>query len=360
MNIQVKQQPRLRVMVMLTAQLALAGGLDLAVTGIVSAAEAEFVEAPIQFKSVYEYDLPGNLIQQDNALTSFPLDQGPSAKIDLGPEAGAPHSTSLGPTFAEAYSTFNGQTQTSTFWAAVNDYPGSPYASSPYNSGVSQAEVVQTWHMQKQHNDDTVTLHVTGGRLQLVDYAGREPLAATVRLEWYVRTNSANISDGQYVAALTGHGGTLGGSETFNYTSQGFQISSYTEQSGYGSLNTVGATLDIPAQEIDVDISSIFANNNTTTTGEFFIEVTLSAEALALYGDGGAAMAFLRDPTSGGQPDPTLGGVGLSFSGVKLLAPVPLPASWIFFLAGSGLFAGVSRNARMRNPLAVTAKSIDN
>ncbi|MEQ1528851.1 MAG: hypothetical protein ABL925_06000 [Methylococcales bacterium] len=348
-----KKQPELGLVFSLILQLALAGGLDLAAVGTVYAEDIEFIQAPWQSRKVEERDLSGNVIQHKPVNNMSGGSDGNSARIELGP-SGAVHKTSLGPTFAEAYSSFNTQTQTPTYWASVNDYPGSPNAQSPHNSGLSTAQVEQYWRMRKLSDNASVTLHVTGGRLQLVDYVGREPLAASVQLEWQVNVYNAGISDGQNLAVLTGHGGTTGGSETFDYTSQGFQLSSYTEQMGYSSSNTVGATLVIPAQDIEMDISSIFPLFDLFSTGEFSVYVKLKAEALALYADGGAAMAFLRDPTSAEQADPSLGGFGLSFTGVELLAPVPLPASWLFFLAGSGLLAGVSRHAGKRNPLAAT------
>jgi hypothetical protein len=79
------------------------------------------------------------------------------------------------------------------------------------------------------------------------------------------------------------------------------------------------------------------------TDTEFLIHVLLTMEARALYPDGTAAMAFLRDPTHLNDSDPLLGSPRIAFSGLTLLAPVPEPSSWALLAAGLTSLAVVVR-----------------
>lgn len=303
--------------------------------------------SPVPFvgRAVTEHRLSDDsLIQEATSFTSSTIDEGDSAQIELGP--GGPRHV------AQAYSTFNDATQTSTYWVSVNDYPGFT-GSTPgsfFDNGRSTALVLQTWHFRKDADDATLALHVTGGRLRLLDFSTREVQVAETGLDWEVSTASVNVSSGDYYALLTGHGGVLGGSETFNFFSHGFQLNpdSYTENTrSPGSLNVVEAILDIPAQDIEIDISSIIPFNEfTSSDGEFTLTVAMRANALALNPElGGTAQAFLRDPFSIDQADPLLGGNGLSFTGITVLAPAPVPEpeNWALFLAGCSLIGWIAR-----------------
>lgn len=312
------------------------------------AADPVLLEGPNQFRWVEEMTLNGSVIQSVSSITSpgtspVPAD---SLQIKLGP-ASPRH-------IAEAYSTFNTLTQTSTYWASVNDYPGQAGAApgARGDNGPSSAEVIQDWYMRKDAADATVTLHVTGGRLRLFDLGLPADQVAQVGLNWRVDTKSVNVSSGAHNALLAGRSGVIGGSETFQFVSSGFLLNpdSYKENTLFpGSLNVVEAILDIPAQDIEVDISSIIPYNEISgSDGEFSIHISLFGEALSLFSEGSAAQAFLRDPVSMGQTDPTLGGSGISYTGVTLLAPAPVPepSTWAFFLAGCGMLAWATRARR--------------
>jgi hypothetical protein len=317
--------------------------LALAAPGMARAAETTVLGVPIQSKFVEEYRLADDSVIQQ----ALEYDEN-RARIELGFSGSG--------RFAEAYSTFNETTQISTYWVSIDDYPGIPGSppGSFFDNGMSTATVAQWWQMRKDASDATLTLHVTGGRLRLQDYAGDTTQVAEVGLTWSVYTPSVNVSSGDYNALLGGHGGLIGsGSETFDFDSRGFLLNpdSYTENTAYaGSLNVVEAILDIPAQDIEIDISSIIPFNEfTTSDGEFTLFIGMYSNALAVDPErGGTAQAFLRDPVSMGQADPLLGGNGLSFTGITVLAPAPVPepANWALFLAGCGLLGWIAQHRR--------------
>jgi hypothetical protein len=328
------------------ARTAATFALALAACETAWASDPVLLEAPDQARLAEEYTQHGSLIQFDTSLTipSNGLDQGNSALINLGP-ASPSH-------MAEAYSTFNASTQTSTYWASVNDYPGQVNAApgAPGDNGPSKALVIQNWYMRKDAADATVTLHVTGGRLRLLDFGLTTDQVAEVSLKWEVYTDSVNVSSGDHNALLVGHSGLISDSETFNFVSHGFQLDadSYKENTLYpGSLYVVEAILDIPAQDIEVDISSIIPYSGLSD-GEFHVHISLYGEAIALQSELSAAQAFLRDPVSMGQTDPALGGSGITHTGITLLAPAPVPepSTWAFFLAGGCVLVWATRARR--------------
>jgi hypothetical protein len=186
-------------------------------------------------------------------------------------------------------------------------------------------------------------MDITGGRLQLVEYGGVVPVHALVSL-----TATAYVSEGEFsrferFARLDGHGGAPAAA-TFFPDWEGFQIVSgnYVEQRDGDRV--VGATLDIPAQPISLDLSKI------NEGAEFAVSVDLFVQARAVFNDGQAAMAFLRDPTQLGNSDSLAGSSAITFSGLTLLAPVPEPSSWVLLAAGliSLLLVARRRSLRVR------------
>lgn len=320
-----------------TTQAAAAALLALAVHGAGWAAGTDLLAGPVQERHVEEYrQSDGSLLQDGVAFDAS------SVRIELGqPGSGR---------FAQAYSSFDRSRQTSTYWVSVDDYPGIALAPAGtfFDNGVSVARVVQHWRLRKDAADATLALRVTGGRLRLQEYvhSGAAHLAE-VGLQWWVSTSSVDVSRADLSALLGGYGGTLGGSETFDHQVRGFRLDadSYRENTSHpGSLNVVEAVLDIPAQEVPIDIGAIIPfNASGTSDGEFTLTIVMAANALAMDPERGAAQAFLRDPVAMGQADPLLGANGLSFTGLTVLPAVPEPQTWALLLAGCGLLARVAR-----------------
>lgn len=255
-------------------------------------------------------------------------------RIELG---NPPQQDVLGHTHAEVFSSF--ENATASYYAEINAFPGVPY-----NNGAGQARITWNFPFHKHRPDATFAMHVDGGRLQLVDYLSvpdlRTRIDLTIAVFGDISTSPVALYEFEAFANLDGHGGPPT-STTFFPDWEGFQISSanYTEQRAPSpSTNVIGATLDIPEQDISLDLTAILADEV-----DFSVIVNLSMEARATFLDGSAAMAVFRDPTQFDSPDPLAGSSSITYSGLTLRAPVPEPSSWALLAAGLVLLAPMMR-----------------
>ncbi len=286
------------------------------------------VGAPSRCHELREINSRGEILQQLlMPVSGFCSYEGPATKdrIDLGI---APYRSALGPTAAEAYSAYDNGV--ATYWTSVNAYPGGA------NNGIGVASVSWFFNVRKDRPDAIFDIQITGGRLQLVDSLGALPLSARADLGVVVFGSQGTFYRFEGFASVDGHGG-LPVDTTFFPDWDGFQIGNdnYAEQRS--GTNVVGATLNIPGQNIGVDMS------NVQTGAEVSIAIRLSVEARAQYVDGTAAMAFIRDPVHLNDADPFLGGASFDFTGLTVLTPVPEPSTNWLFAIGLATLAFASR-----------------
>jgi hypothetical protein len=198
----------------------------------------------------------------------------------------------------------------------------------------------------KNRPDATFVMHVDGGRLQLVDSLDIPDLRTRIGLEVTVlATDASELKRFNYFAQLDGHGGSATGA-TFFPDWEGFEIAAdnYSDQRT-ASGHIVGATLDIPEQDISLDLTAILG-----TRVDFSVIVNLVVDARATYPDGSAAMAVFRDPTQLDSTDLLAGSSSITYSGLTLqaTAPVPEPSSWAMLAAGMLSLALLARSRRSR------------
>jgi hypothetical protein len=244
-------------------------------------------------------------------------------------ELGDGHNVIGEPTAALAYADDAG-----TYWASVNADRNDP---SLDDRGNGEAVATLAYLMHKAKGvPSQIDLHITGGRLKLVDYGGgTAPLEAAILLQvWFVKDDVASNTD-ELFAILTGRGGKKG-AETFDWTHERFQIpaSSYTESGS--DTDIFSAELEIPAQTLTYNFDSLCDE----CIFEFWVELGVIANN---PGGETTAYAYLRDPVHAGDPDPTLGGASITWEG---LTPVPEPAAplqGLVALAGVALGAGRGR-----------------
>jgi len=257
-------------------------------------------------------------------------------RIELG---SPPQQSVLGFTAAEVVTSF--EHNVVSYWAAVNAYPGAAS-----NNGAGRALIRWMFPFHKNRPDATFVMHVDGGRLQLVDFLDIPDLRARIGLEIDVLAKDATeLKRFDYFAQLDGHGGSASGA-TFFPDWEGFDIApdNYSDQRTT-SGHIVGATLDIPEQDISLSLTDILG-----TRVDFDVVVNLVVDARATYPDGTAAMAVFRDPTQLDSTDLLAGSSSITYSGLTLQAPVPEPSSWAMLAAGmlSLALLASSRRARPR------------
>lgn len=243
---------------------------------------------------VAEFDSLGHILQEGHADTTS---GGPAnARIRLGDGKNAFNQDA----FAQAFSAFRGNK--ASYWVNLN----ADNTRSPSDGGAAGVDL--TYTATKEHGDKSFTLHVTGGKLHLIDPdAGSDPLSAFVDLEAFVRHGTDTLSHTLQRASLSGNGGsTL--LETFRLRSEGFDIRSgdFTLDEDLDGSNVVGAQLDLRPLDVPVDLSRIIDGTPIT------IEVTLNAEVRAPGGETGA-LATLRDPAHADDPDPFAGSPTITF-----------------------------------------------
>lgn len=279
--------------------------------GAHGAAAQTLLYPPAKIAEVYERNHAEERIAEDRIWDSGePIFW---ALLDLGD-----HTTALGePAHAQAWADDGG-----TFWATVNADNNNP----PYrDNGNGEASTTLAYAMHKEEGEPAeVTLHVTGGTLELVDYGGgTEWLETAVLLQVDIKLVGTDIEIHQErFAALTGRGGMKEGEavppdvpESFQWSADGFEIGSYTETAiGKG---IVGAKLEIPKQELRYDLSGFCG----TCDIEFWIELSVIASN---PGSETKAYAYFRDPVHIHDPEPDLGGTSVSWAGVTLLPPPQL------------------------------------
>jgi hypothetical protein len=121
-------------------------------------------------------------------------------------------------TFAEAFSTFNGNIP--TYWVSVN----ADNIRSFGDIGRGEANVNVSYTAIKQPGDHSFNLNVSGGAMRLVDPdAGLLPLEATVDLEAIISHGGSVLRDVVASARLHGNGGTFA-NETFDLDARGFDF----------------------------------------------------------------------------------------------------------------------------------------
>jgi hypothetical protein len=292
------------------------------------------ITSEVGVNTAVEFDGAGHIVKEDHADTTS---GGPAnARVRLGNGRNAFDQ----PTFAQAFSAFRGTT--ATYWVNIN----ADNTISPTDGGIGAAGVDLTYTAIKEHGDAAFTLHVPGGKLQLIDPdAGRDPLSAFVDLEAFVSSGGGVLSHTVERAALTGNGGTRL-LETFKLSSEGFDIRSgdFTLQDD-GTFkepgkNIVGATLDLRKLDIPVDLSRIVDGTPIT------IEVTLNGEARAPGGET-VASAFLRDPAHVDDADPFVGSPTLTFDTTPV-GSVAEPSA--LAVLGTAMFGWSACGRRRRRP----------
>jgi hypothetical protein len=294
------------------------------VCGISTAAAQVAVDEPLRVLTVQETNSSNEILEYAGGNdTGLPPTK---HRIVLGDP---PYRSALGPTFAEVFSSF--ENGVSSYYAAINAYPGRPN-----DNGDGLAVIDWNYRVLMDRSDATFILSITGGRLQLVDYLFNESLTAKFSLSAVAYGTQGIFSVLDASASLDGHGGQPS-SATFFPDWEGLQIASgnYSEQVDFN--NVVGATLEIPAQDLQLDLRNVFVGS------EFLIHVLLTMEVRATYLDGTAAMAFLRDPTHLNDSDPLLGSPSVTFSGLTLLTPVPEPSPWGLLAVGLASLAVLVR-----------------
>jgi hypothetical protein len=205
--------------------------------------------------------------------------------------------------------------------------------------GNGEADVHFVFQTVKEPGEKAVIHHGSGGLLQLIDSGSSTPLLARVDLRVRVTTDEVTLPEFDAFAQLTGNGGAPFAT-TFDLRSSllGVTAADFVEQRA-GS-NITGATLDIPALDIPVDISGIHDGVAYT------VSIFLTGEARAPGGET-AALAFYRDPAFVNDVDPFAGATTLSF-GTAGPVTKPEPATWAMMLIGFGSlgFAGYRASRR--------------
>jgi hypothetical protein len=306
-------------------------------SAVATPASALVITSEVGVNVVAEFDNLGHVLHEGHADTTS---GGPAnARIRLGNGKNAFNQDA----FAQAFSAFRGTR--ANYWVDLN----ADNTRSPGDGGIGAAGVDLTYTATKEHGDKSFTLHVTGGKLQLIDPdAGSDPLSAFVDLEAFVRHGTDTLSHTLERASLSGNGGTRL-LETFKLTSEGFDIRSGdftlqddgTFKTGPGK-NIVGATLDLRALNIPVDLSRIVDGTPIT------IEVTLNAEVRAPGGETGA-LATLRDPAHAADPDPFAGSPTITFDTASTGPVSSLPEPATLAMLGPALLALVGLGRRRRS-----------
>ena len=258
------------------------------------------------------------------------------ARIEIGR---APHTNAFNqPAFAEAFSAFTSNGP--SFWISMNAGNSLP----PEFRGNGRADVHMVFEAVKQHNEKAVILHGSGGLLQLVDSGGNSPpLFARVDLQVQVSTDEVTLPEFDAFAQLTGNGG-VPFATTFDFRSSllGVDAADFIEQ--HEGANITGATLQIPAFDIPIDISGIHDDVSYT------MSIFLFGEVRAPGGET-VARAFYRDPAFVNDVDPLAGATTFTFETAGPIT-VPEPSTWAMMLIG---FVGLGYAAFRRSSRSVSA-----
>ena len=300
-------------------------------------ASALLFTSQLATSTAIEPDATGTPVSQAQTQTrsAAPAD----AKVQLGDGTDA-----FGqPTFAEAFSTFNGNIP--TYWTQVE----ADNIRSQGDLGRGEANVHVDYTVVKQHGDRSFDLNVTGGTLQLVDpEAHLLPLDAEVDLEARISHGTSLLRDVVATARLSGHGGTFA-NETFDLDASGFD---FNPNNAFilmddGGNNVTGVVSVLPKMKIPVDLDGI------TDGTSLNIDISLFAEANAPGGET-EAFAFLRDPAHADDPDPLAGGSSISITtdATGPVAAAPEPSGLALF-APALLALGLLRRGRSLAEAAV-------
>lgn len=231
-----------------------------------------------------------------------------------------------------------------TFWAFVNADRNDGFT----DRGNGEAATTLAYLVHKSKDEPgELTLHFTGGRLQLRDYGGgTTPLEAAVLLQVWFRKDGEDTTPDEFYATLTGRGGSTA-NETFEWTQQQFDVTeaSYTES---GSGNDVfEAELIIPPKTVTYGLE-FFCEE---CTFEFWVELSVIANN---PGGETTAYAAFRDPVHVDDADPIAGSAWIEFDGVTLLpSPEPVAAA-----ADMATFAALCAVRRRRYAPAGSARPI--
>jgi hypothetical protein len=235
-----------------------------------------------------------------------------------------------------------------TFWGIVNA-DNNQLPLSDWGDGEANTTLGYSMHKPKD-GPATVTLHLTGGRLHLVDFGGgTSPLEAAVLLTVEITPIGGDPAKDEYFATLSGRGGTVG-NETFDWSQEGFGLTDddYTE-SGFED-NVTDAELVIPKKEVTYDMSFLCEECDFT----FFVLLRVFAS-----NPGGETVAFAkyRDPVTADDADPSVGGTAVTYEGVTLLTPEPSALTApIVALAALAVSARAARG-RARPPSCATPRA---
>jgi hypothetical protein len=302
------------------------GGVCIAILVAVRATPAGAVDVA-QTVHAAEFNGTGGTVGESGPFLSAgdPID----ARVEIGR---APHKNVFNqPTFAEAFSAFSSGGP--SFWISMN----ANNSRAPDFRGNGRADVHIAFRAVKQQNEKAVILHGSGGLLQLIDSGGPTPLFARVDLKARVSTDEVTLPEFDAFAQLTGNGGAPFAT-TFDFKSSllGVNAADFIEQRA--GTNITGATLQIPAFDIPIDISGIHDDVSYT------MSIFLFGEVRAPGGET-AARAFYRDPAFVNDVDPFAGATTLTFETVGP-GTVPEPSTWAMMLIG---FAGLGYAAFRRS-----------
>jgi hypothetical protein len=312
----------MRKLTVRTASLFLSAAAPLIVTAVPPAQAFLITSGVARVNDAREFEaLTGNTIQEDGPHLES---GGPaSARVQLGDGTNAAGE----PAFAQAFSAFqNGQP---TYWVSLVADNGLVLV----DNGNGHADVHLVFTAIKQHGDTSYTLHVTGGLLQIFDDERKFSPAARIDLRAKVSTDQGTFNDFQAFASLA----ETDSATRFDFSSQGFGVtpSDFTRQVSFG--DAVGATLEIPAVDIPIDLTNVFDDVELT------FDLFLSGDVRSPGGET-LASAFLRDPAHANDADPFAGAPTITFqsaSGPTAPSGVPEPsslmavgaaciASWVF------------------------------
>ena len=276
--------------------------------------------------------LTGTTIQEDgpHLETAGPA----SARVQLGDGTNA-----FGePAFAQAFSAFrNGQP---TYWVSLTADNGLVLV----DNGNGHADVHLAFSAIKQPGDTSYTLHVTGGLLQIFDDERKFSPSARIDLHATVSTDQGIFDDFQAFASVAESGNQASNAQ-FDFSSQGFGVtqSDFTRQQSFGQV--VGATLEIPAIDIPIDLTKVFDGV------QLDFNVFLSGEVRSPGGET-LASAFLRDPAHVNDADPFAGAPTITFdTAVSPTGPVGVPEpSTLTILGAAGTVCWRLGRRRRRPP----------